>query len=192
MELGFFSFLSPASLSSAPPLPPVVACCCCCCCCCCVCRSGCCSGCCIGGPLLPPVPLTSKSAWTYPGLICRAMGERDELLQPWRTSTGILPRHVPLRIEPTQGAQGRSPFQPGSPGAPVLLGPFWHIPLVPMSIGRIRALFAGSRGSGKTLLPRDGLLSCCCWSYGNASICANGLDSLHVASVWCFCCWRAP
>ena len=31
-----------------------------------------------------------------------------------------------LRIEPTQGAQGRSPLQPGFPGAPVLLGPLRH------------------------------------------------------------------
>ena len=39
-------------------------------------------------------------------------------------------KHVLLGIEPGQGAKGRSPFQPGSPGAPVLLGPLWHILLL--------------------------------------------------------------
>ena len=82
-------------------------------------------------PPLPPV------LWSCPGLISRAMGERDELLLPWRTPVGSVLRCAPLAAESAQGARGRSPLQPGSPSAPTLLVLMRYTPALP--VGRVRA-----------------------------------------------------
>ena len=41
------------------------------------------------------------SVRSYPGLICRAMGERDEKLLPWRTPAGSVLRCAPLAVRYT-------------------------------------------------------------------------------------------
>ena len=69
-----------------------------------LCRRG---GCCRGAPPLPPV------LWSYPGLISRAMGERDELLLPWRTPAGSVVRCAPLAAESAQGARAGLSSSPG-------------------------------------------------------------------------------
>ena len=93
-----------------------------------------------GPNLASPVPFgPARSGGAVPGLICRAMRERDELLRSWRTPVGAVLRCAPLAAESAQGAQGRSPLQPGSPGAPALLVLVRYSPLAALPVGRIRA-----------------------------------------------------
>ena len=86
--------------------------------------------------LAPPLP---PLLWSCPGLICRAMGERDEFLLPWRTPAGSVLRCAPLAAESAPGARGRSPLQPGSPSAPTLLVLVRYPPLAALPVGRFRA-----------------------------------------------------
>ena len=79
------------------------------------------------------------SVRSCPGLISRAMGERDKELLPWRTPVGAVLRCAPLAAESAQGARGRSPLQPGSPGAPALLDLVRCTPMAALPVGRIRA-----------------------------------------------------
>ena len=100
----------------------------------------------LGSPMLAPAgasadgpnlasPVPFGPAWSggaIPGLIGRAMGERDESRLPWRTPVGTMFRCAPLAAESAQGARGRSPLQPGSPSAPTLLVLMRYAPALPV------------------------------------------------------------
>ena len=93
----------------------------------------------IGAPSWGAVVGVPHAVVSNPGLISRAMGERDEKLLPRRTPAGSVLRCAPLAAESAQGARGRSPLQPGSPGAPALLDLVRYTPLAALPVGRIRA-----------------------------------------------------
>ena len=84
---------------------------------------------------------------------------------------------MPLRIELTGGAQGRSPLQPGSPGATLLLGPLGHAG-TSVPGGSVAAV------SCCTDIGSPASIACRCQCRRHCPACRRSLPQLAAGNLW--------